>query len=148
MNRPISRQQHGLLDYGYVPLVAAAPNLLGFAVNKTPATLARAIAGGVLATTLMTRAEWGLVKVLPFKAHLAADVVVGALSLGAPWLFGFAKDTRARNAFLGIGVLGLMVDLLTQPTEMPTGADDAPDTGPYALASYASPVEATMLPEA
>jgi hypothetical protein len=32
-------------------------------------------------------AEWGVVKVLPYKAHLAIDAVTGVAALAAPWMF-------------------------------------------------------------
>lgn len=119
MNKPISRQLHGVADYSYAPLVAAAPELAGFTNNKTATTLCRAVGGGVLTATLFTRAEWGLVKAIPFKTHLTLDVVVGALTLTAPWLFGFSGNTRARNAFLAMGATSVVAGLLTQPEEMP-----------------------------
>jgi hypothetical protein len=119
MNQPISRVQHGIADYGYIPAVALAPNLVGFEDEKKASNLSRIISGGVLLTTLATRAEWGLFKVLPYKAHLAADVAVSALSASAPWLFGFADNKKARNTFLVMGAFGMLVTLLSRPEEMP-----------------------------
>ncbi len=119
MEKPISRKQHGFTDYSYIPLVAAAPALAGFKDEPTATKLTRLLSGGVLASSLMTRAEWGAVKLLPFKAHLAADTAVGVLSLAAPWLFGFANNERARNTFLVMGAFGLMAGLLSRPDEMP-----------------------------
>ena len=119
MTKPISRVAHGFSDYTYIPLVAAAPELAGFTEEKTATTLCRVLGGNILLTSLFTRAEWGLFKLLPFKAHLMADAGVGAFALSAPWLFGFAKNARARNAFLAIGAIGLMAGLLSEPEEMP-----------------------------
>lgn len=118
MNQPISRKQHGFTDYSYIPLVASAPELVGFENEKTAATLCRVMSGTVLLSSLFTRAEWGAVRLMPYKAHLALDTLNGALALGAPWLFGFAKNTRARNTFLAIGAFGLMAGLLSKPEEM------------------------------
>jgi hypothetical protein len=39
--------------------------------------------------------------------------------LSAPWLFGFAKDRKARNTFLAAGLFGLLAGLLSKPEEMP-----------------------------
>ena len=118
MEQPISRKQHGIADYSYVPLVAAAPSLVGFENEPTATQLARVISGGVLATSLLTRYEWGLWKVIPFKAHLAADAAVSAFMLTAPWLFGFGNNKRARNTFLSIGAFGVIISLLTKPDNM------------------------------
>jgi hypothetical protein len=119
MRQPITRKQHGIADYTYVPSVLSAPNLAHFADDTTPARLSRAFGATSLVNTLFTRAEWGLVKVMPFKAHLAVDAVSGVAALAAPWLFGFAKDRRARNAFLAMGITTLVVTLLSRPEEMP-----------------------------
>ncbi len=119
MNQPISRKQHGFTDYSYIPLVASAPELVGFTRNQTATILCRVLSGGILASSLFTRAEWGLVKVMPYKTHLTLDTLNGALAATAPWLFEFAKDTRARNTFLAMGAFGLMAGLLSRPEEMP-----------------------------
>ena len=71
-----------------------------------------------LLASLFTRYELGLVRVVPFKVHLGADFLTGILSLGAPWLLGFAQNSKARAAFLGFGVLALVVASLTQSDEM------------------------------
>ena len=76
----------------------------------------------MLLSTLFTRAEWGVVPVIPFKAHLAMDAAASALAVAAPWLFGFADDERARNTFVAVGLAGLVVGALTRPAEMPRPA--------------------------
>ncbi|WP_460676810.1 hypothetical protein [Hymenobacter coalescens] len=119
MNQPISRQAHGLADLTYIPTVAAAPQLFGFEEEKTAATVCYALSGMALVSALLTRAEWGAFKVMPFKAHVALDFVNSTTALAAPWLFGFARNERARNAFLGMGIVGLTAGLLTRPEEMP-----------------------------
>jgi hypothetical protein len=79
MNQPISRQQHGLADYSYIPLTLALPKLAGFENEKNAVLLTRLIAGNVTLSTLFTRAEWGVFRVLPFKAHLALDALAAGL---------------------------------------------------------------------
>ncbi|MCC3156758.1 hypothetical protein LJ737_05880 [Hymenobacter sp. 15J16-1T3B] len=119
MNQPISRQAHGLADLTYIPTVAAAPKLFGFEEEKTAVATCYALSGMALMSGLMTRAEWGVFKVLPFKAHIALDFVNSVTALAAPWLFGFAHNEKARNAFLAMGAVGLTAGLLTRPEEMP-----------------------------
>lgn len=118
MKKLISRQTHGVMDYGYAALISAAPELFNFKNEKTAATLSRVVGGGVALTSLMTRYELGAVRVLPFKAHLAADVIVGLATLGAPWLFGFANNARARNTFVAMGATSVLAGLLTESNEM------------------------------
>ncbi|UOQ70052.1 hypothetical protein [Hymenobacter cellulosilyticus] len=106
MNQPISRKQHGFTDFSYIPLALSMPKLAGFEHHKKAALLTQVLAGNVALSSLFTRAEWGGLKKMPFKAHLALDVANGVLAAGAPWLFGFARNKAARNGFL---VLGLSV---------------------------------------
>ncbi len=119
MNQPITRVQHGFTDYTYIPLVASAPYMVGFSENKTATTLCYVLSSTILTSALTTRAEWGVVKALPYKAHLVLDVVGGLAGLSAPWLFGFAKNRKARNTFIAAGLFGLLAGLLSKPEEMP-----------------------------
>ena len=119
MNQPITRAMHGIADYAYAPLVYAAPNLAGFTHIKAATQLCRIIGVSTLASTVMTRAEWGLVRVIPFKTHLLLDVGVSVLSLAAPFLFHFAGSKKARNTFLLMGAVGAIVTSLTQRKELP-----------------------------
>lgn len=122
MNQPLSRQQHGFTDYTYLPLTLAMPKLAGFEHDKKAVALTQVLAGNVALSSLFTRAEWGGIKKMPFKAHLVLDVANGVLAAGAPWLFGFARNKPARNAFLLLGAFGLLAGLLTRPEEMPASA--------------------------
>ena len=113
---------HGFLaDYLFAALIATAPETVGFTENKTATTLCCVVGAAILGMSLCTRYEAGVVRVLPFRAHLALDVAADGLALVAPWLFGFADNERARNTFLAAGVVPLIVaGLLTEPDEMPT----------------------------
>lgn len=125
MPKPISRKMHGMAaDYPYAALTAAAPLLMGFKKEKTPSMLAYILGGTTLLSSLFTRYEAGAVKKMPFKAHLTLDAVSGVTALAAPWLFGFAKSRKARNTFLALGGVALVVTLLTQTENMAEDGDD------------------------
>lgn len=109
---------HGVADYSYAAMFAAAPELIGYGDEKVASELSRLVAGGVFLTSLFTRYELGLVKVVPFKTHLAADVAVGLLTLSAPFLFGFSENRRARNFFVGMGAFSIFAGLTTESKEM------------------------------
>ncbi|WP_048920491.1 SPW repeat protein [Rufibacter radiotolerans] len=118
MWQPIPRLYHGIADASFVPAVATAPETVGFTEEPIATTLCRAISAGTMISGLITKAEWGAVPVMPFKAHVALDLAIGVFSLAAPWAFGFAQNTKARNTFLAMGAVGLVVGLLTQVDEM------------------------------
>ena len=119
MEQPISRRQHAFTDYSYIPAVAAAPTLFGFEDEPDAVLMTRVLAGGILLSSVFTRAEWGLIREMPYKGHLAVDFLGGVVSLAAPWLCGFSHNKRARNTFLAMGVAGLSAALLSRPEEMP-----------------------------
>ncbi|RYY27476.1 MAG: hypothetical protein EOP41_03915 [Sphingobacteriaceae bacterium] len=117
MPKPISRKAHGFTDYSYIPLALAAPKLFDF--EDEQAKLATRIqAGSVLLSTLFTRAEWGLFKTMSYKNHLILDVATGVFSITAPWLFGFSKNKKARNACLLLAAFNFSAGLLSEPEEM------------------------------
>ncbi len=116
MFKPISRRLHGFTDYSYIPLVALLPNLIGF--GGVPAILCRVFSGGILLSSIFTRSEWGFVRIMPYKVHLAINTLVGVLAIASPWLFSFADNALLRNAFLIIGAFGISAGLLSKPEEM------------------------------
>ena len=118
MEKPISRKMHGAADYAYAALTAVLPELAGFEEEEKAKLLSRIISAGTLTYTLFTRAEWGLIKAIPFKVHLATDFTAGIFALGAPCIFKFAANKKARNAFLAIGLTSVVASLLTEPKEM------------------------------
>ena len=118
MAKPISRQMHAVTDYAYAAFIAAAPELIGYKNEETAAALSRAVGGEVLAASLLTRYELGLIPAMSFKAHLTGDVLTGLFTIAAPWLFGFSDNARARNTFLGFGAFSVMAGLLTEPKEL------------------------------
>lgn len=119
MQKLLTRKQHGLAEATYIPTAFAAPRLADFGADAVPAQLARAVSAAALGSALLARAEWGAVKVVPFRMHLALDVGVGLLTFAAPWIFGFARDARARNAFLAMGAVAVLAGMLTEAEEMP-----------------------------
>jgi hypothetical protein len=118
MKKPITRQAHGAIDYAYAALVPFIPEIARFKKEKKATLLCRALGGGAFAYSALTKAEWGLYKILPFKAHLVVDLSVSLFAIGAPWLFGFSNNKAARNAVVAIGLAGLSASLLTEDQEM------------------------------
>lgn len=119
MNRPISRKGHGLAEWSYIPLTALSPEIMRFKDDPKATTFARVLGGLMLGSAVLTKSEWGLFKVLPFKAHLAGDIGISLASVLAPWLGKFSEDKKARNTFVFLGLSGLLIGgILTQWKEM------------------------------
>jgi hypothetical protein len=109
--KPISTKQHAALDYmmGASQLVLARSLDASDGVTK----MLRGSGMGILGMGALTRNELGLVRVLPMKAHLAADVVLGGAFLVAPLLFA-DEDDRVKSVLAGIGAMATVVTLLTR----------------------------------
>ena len=103
--------------------MAALPYLVGFAHNRPATRLSYIVGSGVLVSTVLTRAEWGLWKFMPYKTHLFLDFSAGLGVMAMPWLAGFARDRRARTTFLVMGAISLGASLLSgvfgEAKEMP-----------------------------
>ena len=113
MWKPLSKNSHGFIDYAYALTLPLLAEMVGFNKNKTAKTLCRTLGAVALSYSLLTKARWGLIKILPFKTHLAIDLTISCFSITAPWLLGFSGDKDARNALIISGVLGLTATLLT-----------------------------------
>jgi hypothetical protein len=107
----VSARVHGVLDYATVAAFLNAPMVFGF--HGTPAAIAYWLAGIHLLMTGSTNFPVGLFMWIPFKIHGVIELLAGIFLLAAPWLFGFAQDVAARNFFLGIGIIVLVLIALT-----------------------------------
>jgi hypothetical protein len=80
------------LDLVSAGALLAAPRLLGLEKESRAASVLRMAGGGALVYSMLTDYEFGLVKVLPMRAHLAMDAASGAFLASSPWLLGFANN--------------------------------------------------------
>ena len=109
--KPISPRIHGVLDYSTAAAVAAVPRLLDF---PAPARrLCDALAGGYGVLSALTNYPMSVRRLVPFKAHGAAELAIGAALPALPWLLGFADHRAARNLCFGLTALTAVVAALT-----------------------------------
>ena len=111
MKRPISPRMHGVLDYAATVATAAAPRALGF--PKRAERLAYGLAGGYGGLSSVTDYPLAAKRLVPFKAHGAAEAVIGLALPFMPWLLGFSDHKPARNFFLGLTALTFVTAALT-----------------------------------
>ena len=128
MNKPISRRSHGLLDYAYVTIVAHLPEIMSFHRNKKATQFFRGLSAAVFTSTIMTRAEWGAVKIIPYKKHLVIDAIGSTLAIAAPWLLGFSNNKKATITSVVVGFFGYAVVALSEPENMPVTKDAYEET--------------------
>jgi hypothetical protein len=112
MRKPISARVHGVLDYATVAAFLNAPMVFGFQGTR-PATIVYWLAGIHLLMTGCTDFPFGVFKWIPFKVHGAIELVAGVFLLIAPWIFGFADLSSARNFFVALAIITFVVVALT-----------------------------------
>jgi hypothetical protein len=92
--RPVDSTLHGVVDYtAATALLTAFPRLAGLRGTRSArqVRIAGAVHGGY---STLTRYPLGIVKLIPYKAHLALDAA-GALALAAtPFVTGQWKQGR------------------------------------------------------
>lgn len=108
----ITKDKHWITDYTYIPLVLAAPKLVGFEEEKEAANLCYTLSLTVLGYSLLTDAKWGLVKLIPYKIHATLDLSSGLVSLAAPFYIK-PQNKKARNTLFAMGLTGLVVGALS-----------------------------------
>lgn len=111
MQKPISPDMHGMLDYSTVLMTAAAPSLLG--MSEDAARACYGLAGGYLALSLFTDYDLSVRRMVPFPAHGVAEAALGAALPFLPKLLGFSDDRKGRNFLLGLAGLTAVVASLT-----------------------------------
>ena len=107
----LNPRTHGYLDYVTVILFLVAPTVLG--LTGIPAMLAYALAIIHLVMTLATDFPLGVVPLIPFTIHGWVERVVGPLLIIVPFVLGFSTDLAARNFYVAIGVVIVLVGLVT-----------------------------------
>lgn len=89
----ISTRAHGIIDYVMAATLIAVPFLFNFGAQEAPALWVPVILGVVvLMTSLITRYELSIAKIIPMPIHIGAEVLVGLVLAASPWLFGFADQ--------------------------------------------------------
>lgn len=90
--RFVTQKIHSLLDYPVAISLMALPFALGLGESNA-AALWLSVGTGVaaLVLTLLTDHETGVMRILPYKFHLAVDFVVGLVFAIAPFALGFRE---------------------------------------------------------
>jgi hypothetical protein len=115
--RPIDSTLHGVTDYGVGTfLLTAFPRLAGIEGTRSAGQIRAAGAVHAVYSTL-TDYPLGIVKAIPYKAHLAIDAL-GALALAAtPFVTGqWKKGTRQWAPHVGLCLFELGSLALSDPT--------------------------------
>ncbi len=110
---------HGLLDYVVGAALLLAPNIFQFnQVGGAAVFIPRLLGVVLIVYSLLTRYEWGLIKLVPMTYHLMIDFAAAVFLAASPFIFGFVEQKP--NAWLphiavGIAVIIVVLVSRTQP---------------------------------
>jgi hypothetical protein len=113
--RFIPTRVHGMADYLLGALLIVAPWLLGFADGGAETWVPVVLGASVIAYSLFTDYELGVVRRLPMSVHLVLDLAGGVVLAVSPWVFGFADDVWVPHLVLGILEIGAALTTRTTP---------------------------------
>src|SRR4051794_33400273 len=108
----MSTKTHGVLDLVTAGTLVALPRMLGWGERVTNTLTTVAI--GTLGYSLLTNYEFGLVRILPMRAHLAIDGLSGAALCAAPAMFP-EEDPSTQGALVALGLFEMGAALMTRP---------------------------------
>lgn len=97
----IGTKAHGILDYLMGLLLIGSPWLLGFYEGGSETWIPVILGCSTVLFSMFTNYEYGVLRLLPMKAHLAIDFLSGALLAVSPWLFNFADTVFLPHVILG-----------------------------------------------
>lgn len=93
---------HGYLDYAVGGTYLLAPSVMK--LNGAASSLSYFYGGSLTLTSLLTDYPLGAVKVIPFPLHGAMELVMGLVSIAAPWIAGFDDNEEATYLFVSAGL--------------------------------------------
>ena len=111
MTKPISTRVHGILDWMTAGFMHTLPRVMGWSKDVTQLLDAASVAA--VGNSAVTKYEYGMVRVMPMKAHLAIDALCGGALIGAALLMD-DEDPEVRATVAGIGLFELAAALLTK----------------------------------
>jgi SPW repeat len=110
---PIPLKAHAALEPLVAIVLIAAPWIFGF--DDVGSSTATSIAVGVLMliSGMSTRWRLSVVKIIPLRTHFRMDLVLGALLVVAPFVFGDSNRGDATRFLVIMGALELLTALGT-----------------------------------
>ncbi len=107
--RFVTKTIHAWLDYPVALALIALPFLLGLGTSHPLAlTISPLVGVAAFLLTVFTDHHLGVVRVLPYRLHLAVDLGVGVLFLALPFALGFGGLDAAYYWLNGAAVVAVI----------------------------------------
>ena len=111
---PVPLHLHAMLEPLMAVLIIAAPWIFGFSETTSATTICVIVGVSMLIVGSLTDWRLSLARVIPLRMHLAGDLLLGAVLLLSPLVFGFADEGGPTRFMVIAGALELMTALMTR----------------------------------
>jgi prepilin signal peptidase PulO-like enzyme (type II secretory pathway) len=111
---PIPLTLHAALEPLMAVLIIAAPWIFGFSETDSATTICVLVGVAMLAVGAMTDWRLSLLRLIPLRLHLMGDLLLGAVLVLSPLIFGFSDEGGPTRFMVIVGVLELMTALMTR----------------------------------
>lgn len=111
---PIPLNLHAAIEPLMALLIIAAPWIFGF--NETDSATVICVLVGITMLIAGSMTDWrmSLARVIPLRMHLTGDLLLGAVLLLSPLVFGFAEKGGPTRFMVIVGALEVMTALMTR----------------------------------
>src|SRR4051812_3977763 len=110
----ISVNAHAVLEPIAALALIAGPWIFGFSDVGAATAVSIAVGGLMLVSGSMTRWRYSLIKVISLETHFAGDLILGAVLMLSPFVFGFIDEGGAARFTIIMGGLELLASLATR----------------------------------
>lgn len=111
---PIPLNLHAMLEPLMAVLIIAAPWIFGFSETTSATAICVIVGVAMLLVGSMTDWRLSLARVIPLRMHMMGDLLLGAVLLLSPLVFGFADEGGPTRFMVIAGALELMTALMTR----------------------------------
>lgn len=111
---PIPLKLHAALEPLIAAIIIASPWIFQFSETTTATVICVIVGAVMLLVGSMTDWRLSLVRLIPLRMHLAGDLVLGAVLVLSPLVFGFSDEGGPTRFMVIAGVLELMTALMTR----------------------------------
>ena len=114
MRRPIAPNTHAMIEPLMAVLIIVSPWLFSFDDVSDAKTICIVVGIVMLLAGAMTQWRYSLVKLIPLRTHFLTDLLLAAVLILTPFIFGFSDEGGATRFMIIIGALEAMTALSTR----------------------------------
>jgi len=111
---PIPLNLHAALEPLMAVVIIAAPWIFGFSDTDSATVICVLVGVTMLLVGSMTEWRMSLMRLIPLRMHMAGDLVLAAILLLSPLVFGFADEGGPTRFMVIAGALEALTALMTR----------------------------------